>query len=254
MTREASEHDDILAAVLAGDLTRDDEKVQELLRDEPEFRERLGELERVASRLGDAATLRREVLTEAARGEPAPGLDRVDAVIGARLRERAEKGGAENGDRTLFPASRAGEKRVLSPFSGRFLAAAAVVLVAATVFLLTRDGGDPGEDLRLLGGEEFTDAAPRGKVSSFAEFRWTFPLAASGTFEVLVYDGRQEARSQADREPIGRSFELRSPLWQPRPEEVRRWPDEIEWEVLAFDGNRVRNAASGRYSASRSSH
>ena len=79
--------------------------------------------------------------------------------------------------------------------------------------------------------------APAGRVEDFDEFRWEADDARARWFEIAVYAERGEHE-------LYRVRDLRETRWRPDRADLEHWPDEIRWQVIAYDpsGNAVGTA------------
>ena len=222
MSGHPAAHEEILSAILAGDLNPDDERARALTEKCATCRESLEEMRGVAERLDAGRTIREDVLAEANAIKDAPGLADVERVLLAQSR----------GSRRLSPGITIG------------IAAAALLVVALWLgrsYLFDGGGEPPHRGEILIGDHEITAVAPLGTVDDFDEFRWEFELPPNGVFEVIVYD----ATSGQKGEEIGRSGELDEPFWRPPVGESSGWKNAILWEVQAFDNSRFPLGRSG---------
>jgi hypothetical protein len=218
-------HEELLAALLAGELGRDDPAVEAVLAACEHCSERLAELESTAERLTAAAEEERSILAEASRPRRSPGTERLEA----RLRELA-----------LVEAHARPRRRTL------FWLVAAGIAGSLFAWTLLSDGGRGAEPPVIL-GESLRLLRPVGTVKSFdVPFVWEYEGPAPGGFRVLIYEDGEDGRLLHE-EP--RWMEK---TWTPEPSLVAGWPARIRWEIEPLDafGDPV---ASQSESASRSS-
>ncbi|MEM7305613.1 MAG: hypothetical protein AAF682_03030 [Planctomycetota bacterium] len=222
---------DIVRRILTGDLRREEEPARSLLDRSPAARAELEQLEGVERRLTEIVEETADELHRAAAGTAEAGAEEERILAGF-----AEAAGAA-------PAQAA------APTDGvpRLARLAAVVTaVAATLlavlFVLDRGGEDvdPLDPDIPLGPTVRLDA-PAGAVPDYEEFRWTYELPAGGYFELLILD----ARAGMALDEVFASPRLREPRWRPGAR-LDSLPDEIRWEVTAFDaGGAVLATGSG---------
>ena len=111
---------------------------------------------------------------------------------------------------------------------GRWLAAAAVLLSLA--WLLGRSLSDSGNDEPPTTlGPRLEIRAPRGEVTSYAPFSWTYPAGAD-RYELSVYDPRDATRSS----PLIKE-RLKEISWTPAADQLRGLPGRIVVVVEALD-------------------
>ncbi len=213
---------------------RDDERLAERLRGgleanagrapkTGEERPELEEARRVIALLERAGSAQREDLRSIAQASDPRELDRIRRIL--------ERGRARG---------RRGRERW-------WLAAAACAAVALIWFALARNPRAPAAEDGILLGSRLVLRSPLGAVAGLERFEWSYDLDPGGWFVVLVRDPRAES-SQGE---LSRSALLFEPRWEPPSEQSARWPDEILWEVRAYDGT-GRWQASAQAGASRS--
>lgn len=212
--------DELLAAVVAGDVERDDPRVAAL---PLERRQQLDALLRMQERLDEAADDERAL------------LDEVDGVADGAATARAG------------PVVLPGPRRLASTF---WLRAAGVTAVAAGLLLLVQSlfppepGAPPGGGSLgsgQLGAEVAIELlAPRGAVDSFAPFQWRLadapPLAR---YVLVIWDGSGPAPDSGGRPLLER--EVDATQWSPAAGDPPL-PLRIAWRVdlRPLDGARQR--------------
>ena len=240
MSEHWKEREDLLAAVLAGELSEEDRRLQELIAQDPELYE---ELKDVASRLESCGSIARQILAEAASRTTAPGSERVEATLRAEIQ------------RTAGPARSAPPSPPRRPSAAApWLVAAAAVLAAvwlAFTFTGRRDVPASGGHDVELGGLPIDELAPAGKVERIGEFRWRCPLPNDGFFELQIDDARREFTGEANL--LERIPGLIEPRWTPDEQRVAGWPAKIRWRVRALDGSRAEIGRSDWVEVERSS-
>lgn len=197
-------HERLVAAVLTGDLARDDDAARTLQRCDV-CRERLLRLERVTGLLDEAGVERREILDDA--------VERPRATAAAR-----------RGRPVLWAAA---------------AALLAVALLYAPVSTCAAGQPPAGPNPNLLLGADDPQAgqvAPQGEVDAFAEFRWpAAELLLDERFVVEVFEERDDGGLAAA--PLAVSEPLEAGSWIPEGEQAaaidrcRR----IQWKVLVRD-------------------
>lgn len=221
-------HEERILELLCGDRAADDAEVRELLRTCPSCRASWRELEETRARLDGAAEERREVLAELGRGTPAAGEERLlDTLQDLAARE---------------PHARRGPLR-----PGWMVAAAAVLLTGAWAgWRLFRPAEAPRAPT-WLGAHGLELLEPRGEVSEYCRFAWTYDGDATA-FTLRIF-------AEEDGRPGALLFEKegwKDTTWTPAAEGLARLPAHIHWEVDALDEFRAA-LDSASASASRSS-
>ncbi len=220
-----SERDDVLARLLSGELSAEEEPARSMLERSRELRSELASLRAAIDRVDAAAREEHEILEEISDLAPTPEEDRV--------MERA---------RATFVTPRTA--RPIGSISLLPIGMAAAVLLAIGLWL----GGiespaapeAPERAPRVL-GSTIVLLAPLGPVADYDEFRWEFTLRRGQAFEVTLWD--DETGQEITTSP--RVFE---PRWSPPV--VFELPQRLRWEVHVLDswGNPV---SSGVGEASR---
>lgn len=211
---EPRDDEQLLEAIVAGDLDPDSPAVRERLHADPALAERARALLELASRVGGAGREERAVLREAAALESAPGEDRVATVVARELGARGRRG--------RFPWLRA--------------AAAALVLALAAVGVrsLLRDA-EP--DWQFVGSSSLS---PSGEVESFDRFTWTL---GGSSWVLRVYPAG--AADDPGVEPLY-DEDVYAPEHVVPAEELATWPRAIYWTVTAVElGVEGESAAAG---------
>ena len=197
----------LLERVLTGDADPEADEVQAMIGREPEFRERLADARRVLRSLDAAGRFEAESLAEAAGvGEAAGESTFVRALIA-------------NAEESPQPTARAWTRR----------AAVGAVAAALVLFLSLRwmSGSDGDGTL----GFELQPIQPVGSGSSWERFEWRSDDGGGVEFVVTVY----AANAAADDEAIARSPRVETLWWEPDESGLAGWPNEILWEVSAYD-------------------
>jgi hypothetical protein len=216
-----SEREELLRQIAAGDIGPDDPAVAELSARDPSLRQEVAELLELVAAIDSAGS-----------------QARADKQVAAQLRLQDRQALVERAIRTLVadgsPAASPSGTR--ARWTRRAWIARVAILAAAAVLALvvwrpwSRPGGDRSP--RFLGEAGLTLVAPIGAVEAFEEFRWKVGDSRASWFEIAVY---------GDRGELYRERDLRETRWRPPPAELARWPDEIRWQVIAYDpsGNAV---------------
>jgi hypothetical protein len=214
MSAHPREHEELLAALLAGERRPGDPEVVRALRECARCRERWEHLRSAASRLDAAADEQHALLAGLAHADPAPGEERVLATL-----ERLADGDGLGSRRT---------SRRLA-----WLAAAALILAAAwgaRRFLV--DATEPRAPA-WLGNGTLQLLAPRGEVAGgrFERFSWTYTggVAARFTLRIGKLEDGQGGEWLIEHE------RLEETTWTPDAEDLEQLPPRIRWEVEAFD-------------------
>lgn len=228
MTLSDDQADDMLQALVLGDVDASSPRAREAFLQDPALQERFEEHLRLEQSIRSAAKLEKEILEEAlAEGEG----DSRQATVRSLLASRP-------------PRPRA-SARPSGPLVRFAVYAAAVLIVVAPVAIImwrsetTAPHGVPmGSAVKLL--------QPVGQTQQFAEFRWTHPLPPGGFYRVRVRTPNQGV----DSSDLAVSPPLEDAFWRPSITLHWSWPDSIEWVVEVHDGTTV--VATGTGSASRS--
>ena len=253
MSGHVEEHERVLRLLVVGELSPEDGQVTELRESCATCREQIEEMQAMVARLDAAGSFERNEIRQAAMTADAP---EVEAARTNELRAIVTE--------HLPGSSRGTRWRLLSRARLAFTVAATVLVavwIGTTLSQRKESGsgtGGTGAAIPLgssgagteipLGSraavellEPLGDGAV-GEGASFGVFRFEYAsLPRGGTFEVYVYDGRPSA---ANVEQIGRSGAIDTTVWEPTLEDTTEWPDEIHWEVVAFDMQGVEVARS----------
>lgn len=209
------EQEDLLIAVMAGDLAPEDARVQAACARDPQFAQRLAELREIEHRLSASM--------------PA-GLERLPPIEGE---ERILRGFRE----VVEPP----QNRKLALRLAPWLAVAALVL--GIFWLGTRFSRDENP---TRGPITLSDApagyAPVGEVAAFEDFRWPDALPSGGSYELRIFDARS-GRLLTSVE------EWAEPFWKPSAEELAAWPRSIRWELSVRDSSRALHGSPRSFSA-----
>ncbi|MDP6368306.1 MAG: hypothetical protein QF724_11210 [Planctomycetota bacterium] len=222
-------HEDILEAILVGDLSPTAPRAKTLLDSCELCRRQLAELQALESLLQQAGAEERATLAEAAECKNAPGLDSVESVLHSMA-------GQPTAIPQLVPAPEQGARR---PSPWRLLvglaAAAALVLMLNTLL-----GPGPEEPPLWLGSGNLELIAPLGPQASsqaIEAFAWNGPLPPGGWFEIRVLNG----------ETVVLERRLSTSPWTLTPNEQQELPASFTWEVRTLDASGSPSAsATGR--------
>jgi hypothetical protein len=212
MSEHPREHEDLLAALLAGERGPAEPEVAQRLRECATCREQWTRLRTTAAQLERAGTERRTALAELERVGPAPGEERLLATL-----ERLA----------------AGEPRARGRRSLAWLAAAAVLVALAWIARGFLGGGD-GRDPAWLGEGALQIVAPEGE-GSFERFSWTYTGSDADSFTLRIFELKDGARGKR----LLIRERLKETTWVPEAEEQEKLPARIFWEVEALDVFRV---------------
>lgn len=201
---------DLIAGLLAGELSEDSPEVQAALEASPELRAELDDLRGLEAGLARDGERVREAL-----GRP--------RAVGESAGDVPSEGGSSN-----FGRSR---RRWISVL----LTAAAAVLLF--YFLPGSDQEHervPGQGQMLGSGDlVFEELAPQGPNSSFQEFRVVADLPAGARIEITIWDG--EAPEDAKPLLLQRTTQFEaSPsgfTWKPTPEQLNSLTRALRWDV-----------------------
>ena len=200
-------HERLLAEILSDARSRASDDARARLEDCPTCRAELQRLAGLVERLDGAGRHERALAAEVA-ATPDPGEQRL---LEEWLRSRR-----------AHPRLR---RRALVA-----LAAGLLALLVGALYLLRPAAPEPVDP--ALGPELLMLVRPVGAVAEYAPFEWTCRDARARIFEVHVRPAADPARE------IATSGELDGSSWAPDPEETKRWPDEIVWELRVFDAGR----------------
>lgn len=207
---------------------------------------RLAELRSVVRLLERAADGERAAVADAAVGPQAapPSRDPIERLLSlAAARERAvlddalgRPGAPRDAGATVPTPTRA----PFASVAGR-IAAAAALLAALAAGWWVANPGSPAEAPIPLSAGDLACAPARDAREPFRAFAWSGTLPAGGWFEVAVRDAQ-------GIELLERSGRLHVHEWSPEADRATRWPDEILWEVHAYDatGSRVGSCSGSR--------
>lgn len=217
--------------IVVGELGEDSREAAALFVDRPDLKARLQRMRRITSSLDTMAKDEEHAIETLAAETSRPG----DARLADRMRDLLESGGT--GD--ISPAA-AGDiskpRRWAMP-----LAAAAALLLAAGAAQVSglfsglsgepssQDPTAPEEETIFLSGEGGEEVAlsPSGDSAAFEKFTWSGHLESGESWQVLVYDGGEEASF----EPRLRSQRLYKNEWAPNSDQIDSMAVEIRWEV-----------------------
>lgn len=182
----ADRYDALLDALLAREISPDDERVQDMISQSEEFRERWESLARLQSHLRHEDEERDEVL----EGLAADSSADIDPKLEDAFRRIAT--GSPQAPASGAGATRSAHQRRIG---GWWIVAAAAVLLAAVWMPWSdlRDWVVP-RDQHLGRQEELVDLHPSGPVKEYGTFRWSAPEGVEGvTYRLRILDanGRQ---------------------------------------------------------------
>lgn len=212
MTHDPHADDEFLQQVLTGERDESDPAVARILRERPGLAARLLELRALAERLDAVGFEDRKDLVEA-REFASP----LEGDVRAMLR-------------------RARVRRIRPLW---FLLAAALAVLAFALLFRDWDGKAPNEQSTLGGTETQKQKrlAPAGEVrGEYGVFTWDLELPESGSY-VLTFG------------PVGGGTPflvvrgLEQPRWEPGPADLAKLKDVMEWQVEAFDLQRLAKPA-----------
>jgi len=209
MSNHPREHEELLTALLAGERAPTDPEVERRLRECPECAREWAQVQDARRRLETVAAEADAALDEISELRDAPGEERVLPIL----------------QRLAAETPYAPRRR---PALGRWLAAAAVLLSFA--WLLGRSLSDSGNDEPPTTlGPRLEIRAPRGEVTSYAPFSWTYPAGAD-RYEVRVYDALDTTLSTSLL-----TRRLKETSWTPDEDQLRGLPGRIVVVVEALD-------------------
>lgn len=208
------ENEELLIAVLAGDVSEQDARVQRARSEDPQFARQLDELRGIERRLS------------AARPQ---GINELSAIEG-------EAEIVEEFQQSVRPARR---------WSGPagLLAIAAGIIGLFWVGTLFLAGENPGSKPITLSGQ-LEGYAPVGTVEGFDVFRWPDPLPPNGSYELMI----RAADSGAQLILVEG---LESAEWKPDATQALSWPARIEWRLTVLDGSGALHGSPRFFSAQR---
>ena len=205
----AVEHEELLSAVLAGELAHESPDFQRRIAECPECRARWERVRPIAARLAEAGAEERRALSSALAGGAAPGEDGIDATVARLVRSEPW--------------------RSARPRRWTWLAAAALLMVLGTWWYESTDSerAPPGADVPLGDRDEHLRLiAPVGKVATFERFLWQYD-GRDAAFLLILHEESETGERRKLREiSCGGDTE-----WKPDFE----LPARIFWEVVVLD-------------------
>ena len=203
--------DELLIAVLTGNLSRDDPSVQDQARNNPEFEMQLSQLIELSAGLSASAELEREVLKQA-QNIDASSLDSyLEAAVDGELQSPHS--------RSQQPAP---SKQPYLPM----LVAAAVLLALGFLFRDTLGLlSAPAEPLRFLGQD--SNVTPKGPVPGFGQFTWDLERTPIGWFSLEI--------KNADGAVLLFIDDIPEQYWSPTKAQLEILGDRISWRVNAHE-------------------
>jgi hypothetical protein len=220
MSKHPREHEDLLAALTAGERRPSEPEVERQLRSCDECATAWAEAQETQARLERLGVEERETLAELGRVRGAHGEERVLATL-----QRLAAG--ETGTR----ARRFG--------AGAWLAAAVLLLAGAWLVVRFRTAEEPHEPKWL--GDGVRLEAPVGAVPSYGSFSWSYTGREVERFELKIY------RSKSDPlDPPLLERRLTESTWTPDAKDLEQLPARIYWVVEAWD---VFERSAGGHSA-----
>jgi len=213
----------LLEELVVGDRPREDAAVRELAASDESFRTRLEELDEVRALLDETADDARTTRDEARDWTDAPGERHMHRAVGLSPSAPTLVGGGR------WPR--------VALLAG--LAAAGIVLIT-----LLGGGSDPKEPIEpvYMGRDTLSLVHPRGRVESYAPFRWEGELPPGGEFHVLVTDA---SGAHPASTPL---IETRTPAtsWTPTAAELARLTPliQVELRLLAGDGDELERVST----------
>lgn len=199
------EHEDRLAAVVAGDASPD------VLAECAQCRARWSELASVVAVLEADAAVERAVIADARAHSAVRGEDEALAALRARM------GGAPQRTARRSPAF-----AILASL-------AAVLAVAWTAWMVARPK-EHAPDV-TLGGSALECLKPRERVDAYGEFRWSGALPPGGWYDIAVYAAEDAPGSL----PRASATQLEDARWTPTNDEIAKLPASIRWIVQSRD-------------------
>lgn len=167
--------------------------------------------------LDDAGASQNETLEQVRRamraGESAPGEELVAPLLRAKLEPLAP---------------RRSKLRLVAPLATA--AAAAAVLLGWLMRSWLPLDDDHGRGV-MLGEHTDNGLSPAGEVREYAPFRWPMKLPPGGSFSLRVWD----ARGDDPRKAIYSRARIEENEHWIEPATLAVFPDEIGWDVQAFD-------------------
>jgi hypothetical protein len=204
VSQHGREHEELLAALLAGELAATDPRAVELLAGCERCRASFSALRDVAAQLARAASAQEEDRAAIESAPPAPG----EELVLARLEE-------------LAPVERRSSRRLWG------LAAAAALLFACLWLVRAFVGEEPREtwlheqDLHLI--------EPLDGARSFERFTWKYDKDAS-SYTLTIYAGADAGGTRLVEIP-----KWKESTWTSDKKTLTELPGRIYWEVQAFD-------------------
>jgi hypothetical protein len=222
MVMHSAEHENVLRALITGDMQPEDPRAADVLTACVECRRKLEDLRALSVLLEETAREERELLASIDPSSGAPGADRVAPFFRARAAEI--RGGQARPVDAPAPARR------FWPSTFQLLAAAAAVILLAWVARTVLPEPTPRDPTRL-GGSSDADMDPHGPASDFARFRWSFARPPGGWYQLVVLSGELGVDA-----PLHTTIEhLTEKEWHPSAEIRADWPDTIRWQVIVRD-------------------
>lgn len=206
MSEHPREHEELLAALAAGERLADDADVARRVRECPECASAWAELEDTRRRLERSAAAQGEALEELTRLRGAPGEEHVLATL------EGLAGGRTPVHRRAWRA---------------WLVAALVVAAGAWIVVRLRSTREPEREPIPLGPVLVLES-PVGEAS-FESFSWSYPEAQVDHFVLKIY---ASPRAGA---PLIEQKHLEESQWTPDPQEAAELPYRIHWTVEARD-------------------
>jgi hypothetical protein len=209
MSTHPREHEELLAALAAGERGPAEPEAERRLRECADCARQWTALQDVQRRLENTRQAEEAALDELQREPAAPGEERVLATL-TRL------AAAE-------PHARPRRRAVA-------WLTAAVLLFAGAWLVLHFLGGERGSNPPIVLGHGLEIQRPRGPVASYAPFEWSDAIEAD-SYVLRIYDAKDTARSH----PVLEHRDLEGSPWTPTAQELESLPARIEWELVALD-------------------
>ena len=188
--------------------------LRDLLREVPEASSEekdVEALERAVSALDEAAERDRRALLESVEEQDqGPAFERAEEAL-LQAMER---------DEVALPGIRS--------FAWMPLTAAALFLIALGVHFFRGETQTPARTSGIFLGGDFELHEPTGTDASFSSFRWESHAPEGGYYEVRV-------RPSDGANAVFESGKLDQAQWTLTKEQAAELPDEILWEVRAYD-------------------
>jgi len=253
-TEHSERHEELIQRVLVGELDEDDPVVRERLASCATCAADLAALRDVELRVREDAAEERAVFQAAESMPGAPGADRVEPILRARVESTASTETARSpmatpgsisptsappsatgGAPGRVPGSDGTERREPARPPGAWgrlawLAVAAAALLALLVWGPDGNGG-AAETPLLLGDEDLRLLGPRGEVGALDDFRWEAGLPPGGWFELVVFDDTPAG----DAAKVEHVRHLEESSWRAADDRERSFPAAIRWELRVLD-------------------